>query len=194
DRADLVGPERVRHIAEELAKATPQGAEEELKRQNRELLISLGQVRRHAEELAALNRELEDTNRGVVALYAELDEKAEHLKRADELKTRFLSNMSHEFRTPLNSILALCKFLEARADGPLTPEQERQVGFIRKSAEGLSELVEDLLDLARVEAGKTVIRPTTFAISSLFGALRGMLRPLLLGSTVQLVFDDTSHL
>ena len=194
DRSGLVGPERVRQIAAELAKSSPERVEDELKRQNRELLISLEQVRGQAEELAALNRELEDTNRGVVALYAELDEKAEHLKRADELKTRFLSNMSHEFRTPLNSILALCKFLEARADGPLTLEQERQVGFIRKSAEGLSELVEDLLDLARVEAGKTVIRPTTFAISSLFGALRGMLRPLLLGSTVQLVFDDASHL
>ena len=65
----------------------------------------------------ALNRELEDTNRGVVALYAELDEKADHLRRADELKSRFLSNMSHEFRTPLNSILALARLLLERADG-----------------------------------------------------------------------------
>ena len=62
----------------------------------------------------ALNRELEDTNRGVVALYAELDEKADHLRRADELKTKFLSNMSHEFRSPLNSILALTGLLNDR--------------------------------------------------------------------------------
>ena len=63
-----------------------------------------------------LNRELEDTNRGVVALYAELDEKADHLRRADQIKTRFLSNMSHEFRTPVNSILALGNMLLNRPD------------------------------------------------------------------------------
>ena len=63
------------------------------------------------EELTHLNRELEDTNRGVVALYAELDEKASSLQQANELKTRFLSNMSHEFRTPLNSILSLSRML-----------------------------------------------------------------------------------
>ena len=83
-----------------------------------------------------LNAELEDTNRGVVALYAELDEKADHLRRADALKSKFLSNMSHEFRTPLNSILALSRLLLARVDGPLTPEQERQVTFIRRGAVG----------------------------------------------------------
>ena len=65
-----------------------------------------------------LNRELEDTNRGVVALYAELDEKADHLRRADELKSKFLSNMSHEFRSPLNSIMALSGLLLDRSTGP----------------------------------------------------------------------------
>ena len=91
----------------------------------------------------------EDTNRGVVALYAELDEKADHLRRADEMKSRFLSNMSHEFRTPLNSIRALTGLLLDRVDGPLADEQERQVALVRKAADDLSNLVEDLLDLAQ---------------------------------------------
>ena len=78
---------------------------------------------------------MQDTNRGVVALYAELDERADHLRRADELKSKFLSHMSHEFRTPLNSILALSRLLLARARRRLTGEQETQVRFIRKAAE-----------------------------------------------------------
>ena len=71
---------------------------------------TLDELNRRQDELMRLNRELEDTNRGVVALYAELDERADHLRRADELKSRFLSNMTHEFRTPVNSILALSRF------------------------------------------------------------------------------------
>jgi CheY-like chemotaxis protein/nitrogen-specific signal transduction histidine kinase len=150
------------------------------------------QQRQH--ELEQLNQELHDTNRGVVALYAELDERAEHLRRADELKSRFLSNMSHEFRTPLNSILALSRLLLARRDGALTPDQEKQVQFIRRAAEALSELVNDLLDIAKVEAGKTVVNPNTFSVSELFGALRGMLRPLLIGDGLQLIFEDASDI
>src|SRR5262249_13194357 len=142
-----------------------------------------------------LNRELEDTNRGVVALYAELDEKADYLRRVSEMKSRFLSNMSHEFRTPLNSILSLARILLERLDGELSPEQEKQVTFIRKAAEDLSELVNDLLDLAKVEAGKVIIRPQEFDVGVLFGALRGMLRPLLSHNTaVSLVFEEPSGL
>ena len=67
----------------------------------------MDELKSRQEDLERLNQELQDTNRGVVALYAELDERADHLRRADELKSKFLSHMSHEFRTPLNSILAL---------------------------------------------------------------------------------------
>ncbi len=151
---------------------------------------TLEELRERQEELARLNRELEDTNRGVVALYAELDERADHLRRADEVKTRFLSNMTHEFRTPLNSIQALTRLLLDRVDGDLTAEQERQVHFVRKAAESLSELVNDLLDLAKVAAGKVVVRPSEFEVADLFGALRGMLRPLLLNTSVNLVFEE----
>jgi signal transduction histidine kinase len=158
--------------------------------QNRELLQSLEEIRRRQEEAEELNRELSDTNRGVVALYAELDERAEQLRQASELKSRFLSNMSHEFRTPLNSILALSRLLLDRVDGDLNPEQEKQVGYIRRSAEGLLELVNDLLDLAKVEAGKAEVKPVPFSVPELFGALRGALRPLHANAAVDLIFES----
>lgn len=161
----------------------------EVQQQNQELIHTLEQLQQKQDELLRLNRELEDTNRGVVALYAELDEKADHLRRADEMKTRFLSNMSHEFRTPLNSQLALTRILLDRSDGDLTDEQEKQIQFIRKGAESLYELVNDLLDLAKIEAGKIEIHPVEFQIENLFSALRGMLRPLLVKS-VNLVFEE----
>jgi signal transduction histidine kinase/DNA-binding response OmpR family regulator len=164
---------------------------EELKEQNKELLRAFEELRTRQEELAQLNRELDETNRGVVALYAELNDKADFLQRASELKSHFLSNMSHEFRTPLNSITALSGILLDRLDGDLSPEQEKQVRFIRSSAQELSELVNDLLDLAKVEAGKVTIRPASFRAEGLFAALRGMLRPLLTqNSSINLVFED----
>jgi signal transduction histidine kinase/DNA-binding response OmpR family regulator len=178
-------------IAGELAHRAHEPLAEVLE-QNQELLRTLEELRRRQEELQRLSLELEDTNRGVVALYAELDEKADHLRRADALKSRFLSNMSHEFRTPLNSILALSRLLLDHVDGPLSEEQERQVSFIRKAAEDLFELVNDLLDLTKVEAGKIVVRPIDFDVSHLFGALRGMLRPLLVNPSLSLVFEDAT--
>ena len=87
--------------------------------------------------------------------------------------------MSHEFRSPLNTILSLTGFLLERSDGDLTPEQERQVRFIRKAADGLSALVNDLLDLAKVEAGKAVVRPHFFEVRDLFAASAETIRPLL---------------
>jgi signal transduction histidine kinase/CheY-like chemotaxis protein len=189
----MLRPADLHRLSRDLARERPDDPLAELQRQNRELLGVLADLRARQEDLVRVNQELDDTNRGVVALYAELDERAVHLRRADELKSRFLSNMSHEVRTPLNSILALSRLLLGRVDGELTSEQVRQVEFIRKAAQDLSELVGDLLDLAKVEAGRIVVRPTEFEVTGLFGALRGMLRPLLAEDTVRLVFEEPSH-
>lgn len=183
----------LRIVCSELRRQSSGDPVVELQQQNQELLRTLGELSQRQQQLAELNHELEDTNRGVVALYAELDEKADHLRRADELKSRFLSNMSHEFRTPVNSIQALARILLERQDGDLTTEQEIQINFIRKAAESLSELVNDLLDLAKVEAGKTVINPVDFEVDRLFGALRGMLRPLLVNEHVALTFEPVEE-
>ena len=188
--APTITPSLLKRITDALSAGGTGDAIEEITRQNQQILLQMDELRSRQEDLQRLNQELQDTNRGVVALYAELDERADHLRRADELKSKFLSHMSHEFRTPLNSILALSRLLLSRSDGELTAEQETQVRFIRKAAENLTELVDDLLDLAKVEAGKTVVVPSPFTVTSLFGALRGMLRPLLVGDAVALVFED----
>ncbi|SMP73401.1 Signal transduction histidine kinase [Noviherbaspirillum suwonense] len=192
--APLLTPALVGDIGARLAALPTEATLTEVQQQNRELLNTLAELKARQEELLQLTRELEDTNRGVVALYAELDEKAGHLRRADEMKSRFLSNMSHEFRTPLSSIRALSKLLLDRVDGELTVEQEKQVSFILRGAEDLSELVNDLLDLAKIEAGKIDIRPGSFAVADLFSALRGMLRPLLVSESVRLEFDEAADL
>ena len=189
EAARLVTPMDAGKLVSKLAAMPHPSSLSEVQQQNAELLQTLADLQDKQEKLQQLADELEDTNRGVVALYAELDEKAVHLRRADEMKTRFLSNMSHEFRTPLNSVRALCGMLLAKIDGPLSSEQETQVKFISKATDDLSELVNDLLDLAKIEAGKIEIRPAEFEVAELFSALRGMLRPLLVTDTVELEFD-----
>jgi signal transduction histidine kinase len=184
-RIDAAGLARV---GAELAASPVQNTYSEMQQQNRELGAALAELRERQDDLLSLTRELEDTNRGVVALYAEIEEKAERLRKADEMKSRFLSNTSHELRTPLSSIRALAKLLLDRMDGDLTPEQERQVGFIASAAFDLSELVNDLLDLAKIEAGKVELAIAPIDIENLFSTLKGMLRPLTRNPDVELVF------
>jgi signal transduction histidine kinase len=143
-----------------------------------------------AQQLRALQDELDETNRGVLALYAELDTQAQQLRQATELKSRFLAYMSHEFRTPISSIRSLTRLLIERVDGPLTEEQERQVRFIQSTAGEFADMVDDLLDLARVEAGRVEISPAWFEMVDLFSALRGMFKPVLTNPDVTLVFEE----
>lgn len=154
-------------------------------------LNALAQERdRLAAQVEALSAELEETNRGVVALYSELEDKAEQLRHASDLKSRFLSYMSHEFRTPLGSIRSIARILLDKLDGPLSSEQEKQVHFIRTSAEELAEMVNDLLDLAKVEAGRITVSPAWFEMVDLFSALRGMFKPILNTEDVDLIFEE----
>ncbi len=141
-------------------------------------------------QVSALQEELDETNRGVLALYAELDTQAQHLRQATELKSRFLAYMSHEFRTPIASIRSLTRLLLDRVDGPLTAEQEKQVDFIRVTSEEFADMVNDLLDLAKVEAGRIDVSPGWFELVDLFAALRGMFKPVLVNPDVQLIFEE----
>ena len=143
-----------------------------------------------ATQIEAMQSELDETNRGVVALYAELDNQAQQLQRATELKSRFLAYMSHEFRTPISAIRSLTRLLLDHTDGPLTTEQATQVRFIDTTAGEFAEMVNDLLDLAKVEAGRVEISPAWFEMVDLFSALRGMFRPVLTNPDVSLMFEE----
>jgi signal transduction histidine kinase len=145
-------------------------------------------------EASELRSELEETNRGVVALYAELDIQAEQLRRATELKSRFLAYMSHEFRTPVNAIRSITRLLTDHVDGPLTAEQERQVGFIESTTAEFAEMIDDLLDLAKIEAGRVEISPAWFEMVDLFSALHGMFRPVVVNPATSLIFEEPREL
>ncbi|QRK10669.1 response regulator [Archangium violaceum] len=180
-------------VAEDYAASLSQVSEtmSELAAMHREAERNQRELKRRADELFRLNRELEESNRGVRTLHAELDEKTESLVRAAEVKSRVVANVSHEFRTPLHSILGLARLLLNPVNGPLAPEQQKQVQFIRTSAEALFELVNDLLDLSKMESGKATLRPTRFSSGDFLGALRGMMRPLVpADSAVELRFEE----
>lgn len=159
-----------------------------------ELAVLREQNRALQAEVNQLRDELAETNQGVVALYSELDNQANQLREATMLKSRFLSYMSHEFRTPLGSIRSIARILLDRMDGELTSEQEKQILFVQNSAVELTDMVNDLLDLAKIEAGRINISAEWFEMVDLFSALRGIFRPLLTNSEVNLVLEEPQDL
>lgn len=169
---------------------------DELRAQNLELLAALEELRGKQEELVRLNveleetnkgvmamyaqlsEELEETNRGVVALYAELDERGAQLHHASEAKSRFLANVSHELRGPLNSLLGLVRLLGEPDSEPLTESQSHLVRLLHSAAEELLGLVNDLLDLAKAESGRLDPDPRPVDLESILADLRATMRPL----------------
>ncbi|GAB3853019.1 ATP-binding protein [Micromonospora andamanensis] len=200
--------ERLAELRAQLGESAPGTAEEELATQNLQLINALDEVRNQRDELARLNEELEQTNRGVmalyqqltdeleatnqgvVALYAELDEKSAQLRAASESKSRFLANVSHELRAPVTAIIGLARLLGDSASDPLTTEQERQVGLIRSSASDLLALVNELLDLAKAESGRIEPEWAEVDLRAVFGQLRGTLRALPAADEVELVVEE----
>ncbi len=195
-------------ISRQLAAMFPASALDELRRQNQDLISALDDLKQQKDQLLLLNSELEETNRGVmalygqlseeleqtnrgvVALYAELDEKSERLRAGSESKNRFWANVSHELRTPLNSIIGLTRLLADPASGALDAEQAYQVELIRTSGTTLLALVNDLLDVAKAESGRLPLDPATIDLPALLGRLRGLVRPMAQASTVEVIVSD----
>ncbi|WP_051115862.1 ATP-binding protein [Streptomyces sp. PsTaAH-124] len=194
---DLTAPftaeEAAERVTAELAGLRGPDMSEELRRQNSQLLQALQDERARAEELERLNKELdetnagvmalyselsaelEETNRGVVALYADLEDKSRRLRQASAAKTRFWANVSHELRTPVNAVISLARLLLDENADPLTAEQHQQVSLIAGSGSTLLALVEELLDTAKAESGRLEPQLVRVDLRTVLHQLRGTL-------------------
>jgi signal transduction histidine kinase/CheY-like chemotaxis protein/HAMP domain-containing protein len=153
---------------------------ERLQHQNRELEMQQQELAAQAGEMAAQSRELTQQN-------TELEMQKRQLDKASRLKSAFLSNMSHELRTPLNSVIALAGVLNRRLANTIPAEEHGYLDVIERNGKNLLALINDILDLSRIEAGREEIRVSTFSVRELAGEIVAMLEPQVLEKKIPLI-------
>jgi CheY-like chemotaxis protein len=164
--------EEMRALTEELRSQA-----EEMKAQNEELKANQEELRSQQEEMKHKNQMLEAQSIQLKEVVHESQTKARELEQANQYKSEFLANMSHELRTPLNSVLILSKNLAENGDSNLTPDQVESALVISESGTQLLTLINDILDLSKIEAGKLTLLNETFALDDLLAYLRRIFSP-----------------
>jgi signal transduction histidine kinase/HAMP domain-containing protein len=157
----------------------------ELQARTGELQVRQGELQRtnaeledKAAQLAVQKRDIEIKNTEIEQARQEIEERARQLDQASRYKSQFLANVSHELRTPLNSLLILARLLAQNPAANLTPKQVEYANVIHSSGSDLLLLINDILDLSKVEAGKLEIHPELFALVTLVEDLRTVFEPL----------------
>ncbi|MDB5966199.1 MAG: response regulator, partial [Polaromonas sp.] len=168
-------------------------ANEELEEQSRVLKESQATLENQQAELEQTNVQLgeqalalDQKNAALHLAQSQLEQRADELTRASRYKSEFLANMSHELRTPLNSSLILAKLLAENKPGNLSSEQVKFAESIHNAGNDLLNLINDILDIAKVEAGTLEVRPEVTPLSSIAGGLQAMFEPLASRKGVQL--------
>ncbi|MGP4017068.1 HAMP domain-containing protein [Saccharopolyspora sp. 5N708] len=161
------------HLAKEL-----QARSEQLQQQQTELQRSNTELEEKAALLASRNRDIELKNIEIEQARQELEERARQLSQASAYKSEFLANMSHELRTPLNSVLILAKLLADNMDGNLTSQQVDLAKTVHQAGTDLLQLINDVLDLSKVEAGQMHLLPEDVELADLAAHVESLYRPL----------------
>jgi signal transduction histidine kinase/CheY-like chemotaxis protein len=168
----LKNNEEMRALSEELRSQS-----EEMKTQNEELKANQEEMRAQQEEMRHKNKLLESQSTQLEGVLADVKRKAQDLARANQYKSEFLANMSHELRTPLNSVLILSKDLAENETHNLTPEQVESASVISDSGMQLLTLINDILDLSKIESGKLELLKESFQLHELLTYLRRLFTP-----------------
>ncbi|WP_329274765.1 HAMP domain-containing protein [Streptomyces sp. NBC_00691] len=151
---------------------------EELQVQQEELQRSNAELEEKAALLATQNRDIEAKNLQIEQARQELEDRAQQLALASTYKSEFLANMSHELRTPLNSLLILAQLLAQNPTRNLTAKQVEYAGIIHSAGSDLLQLINDILDLSKVEAGKMDLNPERVPLRRLLDYVEATFRPL----------------
>ena len=155
-----------------------QARSEELQAQQVELQRSNAELEDKAALLAAQNRDIETKNAEIEQARQEIEERARQLALASKYKSQFLANMSHELRTPLNSLLILARLLAQNPGRNLSAKQVEYANVIHSAGSDLLQLINDILDLSKVEAGRMDIHAERFALSALLEDIQATFQPL----------------
>ena len=156
-----------------------QARSEELQSRSEELQASNSDLEEQAALMAAQKRDIETKNAEIEHARQEIEARAGQLSLASQYKSQFLANMSHELRTPLNSLLILARLLAQNPGGNLTTKQVEYAHVIHSAGSDLLTLINDILDLSKVEAGRLDIRADEFALAALVEDIRGTFQPLM---------------
>ncbi|MFK0569660.1 response regulator [Endozoicomonas sp.] len=172
--------EELRSVNEELEKRAGilEESEEELKAQSEELQKSNVELEELSEQLMHQKEEIEHKNKDIELSSQSIAEKAEELARASKYKSEFLANMSHELRTPLNSLLLLSQMLAENDEGNLTEDQMESAQIIYNGGIELLDLINDILDLSKVEAGKMSVNLDGLRVEEVKGSIEMMFNPV----------------
>jgi len=141
------------------------------------------------EQIKALNFSLEQRTRELALMNSELEIRNREVEKANRLKSNFLATMSHELRTPLNAIVGVADLLERQTAGPLTQKQERFVRHVKESSRHLLALIDDILDISKIEAGHLDLKFESFPLSVAADEVLSALRPLAAAKDIRLTTD-----